>query len=317
MWIIGNNHERKLQDALAGSLQAMAEGASISDCLSRYSDMRDELEPLLKIAIKMSTLHRLRPEEAVQRRALDHFLGTARSRGRRPTPVSVWRVPALGLAAGLAFVLALGVTFAIRDGGSSGDGLVLAPSDGSSAPLNQDLAYANVLSNVERLLTDLNKAVEEGREINPKDINDLNEQTGALVSALRDTTPQQSTAARVVEVTTRQQEVLNKVIEVAPPEILPQIEETLSAASAGQQLATQILLPPASPVIITATPVSTATPVAATPAPTTPPTAAPTPTPEPTATPAPTPAPSAAEPTPTPTESSAALTSSPTPHPTP
>lgn len=296
-----NEHERKLQDALAVSLHAMGEGKSLEECLSRYPELAPELEPLLRIAVKMASLRRMRPGAEIQQRALDRFLGSAR---KQPSEIIVrpaLRWGAVALASAGVVVLGLVAAVASQESQGSetrGSGTFVISAQ-TPNPVVGDAAYAQLLNQVEDLLTELAFSVEQGEQIQPEVITELKDTTNALVYGLgRAESAPQTTVARVIDVTTRQHEILTRAIEVASPEIATEVENTLTLTTEGRDLANSLL------TVVTFTPVATPepTPVASdTPTPTAEPTAVPTPTPTPTA-----------EPTPSPTQ-----VPTPTPEPTP
>lgn len=97
---------KKLEEILELCLTDIKEGrATLDECLRRYAERADDLEPLLRVSMSLRKMPLLKPSEeriwASQRRILREF--------RAPAPAPWWRrsfaAPALALSAMFTFIL--------------------------------------------------------------------------------------------------------------------------------------------------------------------------------------------------------------------
>lgn len=300
MWLwFRDRQQRRLQEALAECLQAVAEGASPDECLARYPELAAELGPLLRAATGLRFLARVQPSEEARREALRRFLRAASMRRPQPERQPRRLLAPAALTAAVVVAVAVGVpTAVLRSQGGGQEELTVAALSPAPTPAAQPAtptpafspSYTQVVQQVEVLMAQIDEALQKGETIEGNLISELKEKTNEMVQGLDKSAPR-PTVARVLEVTSKQREVLPKVQEAASPEVAPEVEATLRLAEAGLNKADSLLTGAASP-----TPAPTPE---ATPAQTPSPQPTPTPQPAPTTTPSPT-TPAAATPTPSP-----------------
>src|SRR5579875_963369 len=307
-----------LSDALAASLDALASGASVDECLRRFPTHAEALRPLLEAARQLHAYgERAVPSPAARARARSELL--ARAAARQPAPIvphpAVHRRGWLALApAAMAAVVFAAVAVpllgALDSGAIPGDwnyGLKRA-GERVQLALTTDPADRRLLrlEFARRRLTEIEQLAQHGR---------VDTRANVVTTLVHDYTQdmqqvqRQVAAAPIVDSSTKQaldkttqqaQEVLPQIAQSAPPPVVAaaqtaqsvtvevkQTADTLATAdkrggARPQAAQTQQAQPPAADQsAVQLTPQPTPSPTLATPSPTAsaPPTATPTPAP--------------------------------------
>ena len=296
--------KRKLEETLEECLAALAGGQStVEECLALYPELAAELEPLLRTACSLQNVYAVDPSPLYAQAARERFLAAmARRRQKRLVAQPVrpfwrWAPAAVGSAALVAFAVWASVLAWGGGGGSQEPFIGVAPVAPTDTPVP---VVSDVQSQVEKLQANLEAirtGAESGGTVEPVAIQQLKEETAALVARLDQ--PEQlepEDVSQIGELFADQEKVLSEVKESVSPQAAEDLDEIIRIAGEGRAKVEKRLSPTASPTP-SATP--TATP-SATPSPT--PTAAPEESPTSTATPTATStATETPEPTPSPT----------------
>ncbi len=129
-WRSERRRERELAEALAASLEALRAGsASFEDCLRRYPQLADELEPLLRTAATVQLLGRVAPRDEARIAGRAAFMRAAAHRAQpaAPTPLPLARrrpwvaFAPVGIAAALFAAIAIPVLGSMDTGSTPGD----------------------------------------------------------------------------------------------------------------------------------------------------------------------------------------------------
>jgi len=294
-----------LEEALAECLASVERGRSVEECLARYPELAQELEPLLLTALGLQQVYDVRPRPSYRRAARERFLAAAARRNRRSPAVAPsprrfsfgWRwVPAAVGMPALVAAIALATVLALSGGGGVGMNpgevtvkAITATPTRTPSEIEED-QIPQLVARLEAQIAQIQEQVEQGAIIPTEATQELKNINESLEQTLREAAAAPGAAeaaSQIADLLAQQQAVLNTAREQdqVAPEAVANVDDVISIAVVMQTRIEEILSPTPTP---TPTPEAsgTATP---TPAPTGTPTASPTATGTPAASPTATP----------------------------
>lgn len=308
-----------LENAFQECLDALLNGDSVEEALSRHAEMADELEPLLETAALLATAELPAPSLAYQMRARAHFEAAVRDRNRRkraPRGAIRWIFPMSAAATMALAVIAIGSATFLMDSGS--------PLESTSVQDGLVVLKPSLLQKADSAIQRIDNAIRNGDNLNSDDVKDLKDANDAIVKAVQSGSLDPSSRQAVQDIASKQLQVLAQIrqTEIASPGT-PLPENSDDAKASITSVVTVVGKALGIPTAVV-TPVDTVTP---TEVPQPSPTAVTSETPVPTETVEATPATTPEPPTPEPTQpanagqsapqSTPASTATPTPTPSP
>ena len=227
--------------------------ATVQQCLDRYYDLADELEPLLRAAKQAQTIERPRLAPEARARVEARLLAAAESSPpiqpawtSRPTIALIWRWAAIGLAFLFACACLLGTGLVtIARGALPGSQLYpvkLATEDARLwlAPTQNEAALH--LQFAQQRLDEIQALAERGR-FDVTVLTALTEETAAALDSIETLPPEaaEPVLQDVLRVTAEQQRVLSALMAGAPPLERGEFACAFQASSVHQARAVQVM----------------------------------------------------------------------------
>ncbi|MBI1886610.1 MAG: hypothetical protein HYS09_09920 [Chloroflexi bacterium] len=210
----------KFEDVFEECLSGLLSGeTTVRECLDRYPQHSERLEPLLETSLELSDAVAVSPSLEYQERARSRFQAAIAERRERAAVAvrpSGWRswgwAPALvGVAAGVAVLAFVGAAFMSEGGGP----LPESPEVQINLPTPIDPA---LIEQAQRNVQDLESSL-QADQVDGALIDSLQDTTARLAASLDDPTElDEATRRAVLEFATRQQELLPQVQGAVPPE---------------------------------------------------------------------------------------------------
>ena len=244
------DNEYEFDDALEECVELVRKRkATVEECLERYPDLRERLEPLLRTALVLEATPRVEPAP--------QFKSAARSRLMQkvglPLPVAKKkvrpsRILMRGVAVSLALLLILGGVAAAST--NSLPDSFLYPVKRAiervrlvTASTDKSRALAHLSFAEERLEEARAMARARKTELAQKTLREMNEETEEAYRSLQRVSGKDKEAllVKLVSLSERQQAVLKRVIEQAPPEARAALEHALEVSQRGHRRAQEAL----------------------------------------------------------------------------